>query len=313
MSSSCQTSYTSKSSLSNGQKQTLVALNLLSMAVNIVTNSAVITSLKRTNQLQNISLRLILFLSISDLCLALVSQTLFTVMLSNFSDKDHCEFDSIVNFFAIFLTHTSGYTIVLIGYDRFARMKYLNKYSVIVTKRRVHIALVVFTLLSLTQASLYPIGTMYSIFPKTKIIAVFIDVIIGGAALCLYIATIFIIKRHRRNAQNRQLLENVDKAVTRLASLILLAIIIFYIPYMLISVSHSVLSPKLPNIHKRQTLHFVLFFGYVLTYCNSSVNAIIFLCVNGKAKNFISRKLCRQDDVEESTLSNSGTPTITQL
>ena len=284
----CQTSYTPKNALSDGQKLVLIAFDLFSLSMNIFTNSLVIASLKITSQLHNLSLRLILLLSISDICSALVLQTLFAIMLVNYSDKDYCRFDSFVNFFGVFFTHISLYIVVVIGLDHFGRMKYLNRYPLIVTKRRVYMTLMAFMSLSFLQASMYVIGTIFSIFSTTKSIAIFIDVTIGGTAFGLYIVTIFIVKKHRQSAQNRQLLANVDKMFTRLASCILLALVIFYTPYALISVTHSLLSEKL-SWSEKQALDFLFILSYVLIYSFSSANATIFLFINKKAKNLFPK------------------------
>ena len=295
--------------VSDGQKLVLIAFNLFSMAINILTNSLVIASLKITCQLHNLSLRLILLLSISDICAALVFQTLFAIMLFKYSDKDYCRFDSFVIFFGVFFTHISLYIVVAIGLDRFARMKYLNKYPLIVTKRRVHMTLMAFASLSLLQASMCVIGTISSILSTIKVIVLFIDVIIGLTASGVYIVTIFVIKKHRKSARNRHLLANVDKAVTKIASCILLALIIFYTPYALISVTHSLLSEKL-SWSEKQALDFLFILSYVLIYSFSSANATIFLFINKKAKNFISKTFFFKHAVEEVTLSNSRTQTI---
>ena len=290
----CETSFSSKSNLSKNQKLVLVTFNIISIIVTVASNSLVIVTLKKTNQLSNMSFKLIFILSISDICLASMSQTLFTIMLSGFSDPTNCKFDSFVNFLAIVFTHTSAYIIVMIGFDRFARMKYLNRYASIVTERRIYMTLVVFALLSLVQGSFCPIGTMYSIFGKIRRVSFLIDGIIAGCAVGLYVATIFIVRRHTRNAHNRQLLNDVDHAVTRVASLILLVISIFYIPYILLTLTHSALSDKMSGSAK-QNLDFLLFIGYSLGYCNPSANALIFLGVNKKARKFVSKAFCKKE------------------
>ena len=185
----------------------------------------------------------------------------------------------IVQFFAIFLTHTSGYTIACIGFDRYARMSYLNKYSVVVTRRRVFTASFIIYLLSFFQGLLYVLGTKFDVFEKMKQVAVGIDFVIALFVVGIYLLTIKVVKEHRNNSQNRDFLANVDRKITHLAAKILLAVLILYGAYIVISVCHIILDKKLKG-NAKAWLNFALHFGYLLTYCNSFTNAVLFLTMN---------------------------------
>ena len=282
-SSSCKTSYSGKSNLSNGQLSFLVTFDVFVLVLNFFANATVILSLAATKQVKNVSFKLIQHLSISDCCLAIITQPLLAIMLSNYADRSYCKFETVVQFFAILFTHTSGYTIAVIGYDRYARMKYLNRYSEFVTNNRMKVTLFLVWLLSLLQALVYVFGTQLQFFDKGKKVIVAIDAVVALLVVSLYIMTIRVVRSHRNNAQNRELLKNVDKSVTSLATKILISIIVFYISYVIISFTHSTLIKKSEG-QKKQWLEFSLFIGYILTYCNSSVNALIFLSLNKPAQ-----------------------------
>ena len=279
----CLSTYSGKVYMTNYQRYILVTIDVIVMILNFVANSGAIIVLFMTKFVRNTSLILMFFLSISDICLALITQTLFAILIGKYSDQSYCMFEVIVQFFAIFFTHTSGYTIACIGFDRFARMRFLNRYSLVVTKRRVSVALTVICLLSFFQAMLYVLGTKYDIFETTKKFAISIDFVIAFLVISIYLLTIKIVRDYRMNSQNRDLLRKTDRTVTRLASKILLAIFLFYISYIVISTCHSLLDKKVKEDAK-SWLNFVLHFGYILTYCNSFVNAILFLTMNKNAK-----------------------------
>ena len=305
--STCETSYSGKSNLSNGQLNFLVTFDVVVMVLNIVTNIVVILSLVATKQLKNNSLKLILYLSISDCCLAVITQPLFAAMLTNFADRSYCNFETVVQFFAILFTHTSGYTIAVIGYDRYARMKYLNRYSQVVTDIRIKCTLALVWMSSLIQALVYVCGTQLNFFAKAKKVTVGIDAVIALSVLLFYVMTIRVIRNYRNHAENRQVLKGVDKVVTRLASKILLSIIVFYISYVIISLTHSALISKYQHTKKRW-LEFSLFVGYILTYCNSFVNALIFLGVNKPAKERLKR-LCGKSIDQDTNERNATSST----
>ena len=279
----CLSTYSGRVYMTNYQRYILVTVDVIVMMLNFLANTSVIMVLLMTNFIRNTSLILLFFLSISDTCLALITQTLFAILIAKYSDKSYCTFEMIVQFFAILLTHTSWYTIVCIGFDRYARMRFLTRYSLVVTRRRVSLALSVICLFSFFQAMLYVLGTKYDVFTTTKQIAIGIDLVIAFFVISIYLLTIKIVRDYHMNSQNRDLLSKTDRAVTRLASKILLAILVFYGSYAVISICHFLLDKKIEN-NGKSWLNFSLHFGYILTYCNSFVNAILFLSMNKNAK-----------------------------
>ena len=76
----------------------------------------VFISLLMAEFLRDTSLIFLLYISIADICTTLISQTLFAVLIGRFSDQT-CTLDMIAQFFAVFLTHASGYGVACIGFD----------------------------------------------------------------------------------------------------------------------------------------------------------------------------------------------------
>ena len=277
--SKCLSTYRGKVFITDNQRYFLVTFDLLVLILNFTANSGVIIALVTAKFMRNTSLILLFLLSISDIFLALITQTLFAILIGGYADQTYCTFEMIVQFFAIFLTHTSGYTIACIGLDRYARMSYLNKYSVVVTRRRVFTATFIIYLLSFFQGLLYVLGTKFDVFEKMKQVAVGIDFFIALFVVGIYLLTIKVVKEHRNNSQNRDFLANVDRKITHLAAKILLAVLILYGAYIVISVCHMILDKKLKG-NAKAWLNFALHFGYLLTYCNSFTNAVLFLTMN---------------------------------
>lgn len=285
----CQTSYSGRTRLDSTFIVVLVSLDIIVMVLNFVFNVLVILSLVLSKQLYNTSLKLVMYLSISDCCIACVVQPLFAVLVLLYPTEPNCVFEMVVQFFAIFFTHTSGYIIALIGYDRFARIKYMTKYSGIMTERRLKWLIAVAMLLSVLQALAYVVGTQFSFFNKAKRVAVIIDFLIALLVLLSYAMAVWVARKYRKNSTNKDMLKKVDRTITKLASKILLSIVAFYIVYVAISMTHSSLVNKV-NPSTREWLEFLLLFGYLLTYTNSLVNAAIFLGVNKKARKALKRR-----------------------
>ena len=301
--SECLSTYSGKIFITDNQRYFLVAFDLLVLILNFMANSGVVIALVMAKFIRNTSLILLFLLSISDIFLALITQTLFAILIGGYADQTYCTFEMIVQFFAIFLTHTSGYTIACIGFDRYARMRYLNKYSVVVTRRRVFTATFIIYLLSFFQGLLYVLGTKFDVFEKMKQVAVGIDFVIALFVVGIYLLTIKVVKDHRKTSQNRDFLENVDRKITQLASQILLAVLILYGAYIVISVCHIILDKKLKG-NAKAWLNFALHFGYLLTYCNSFANAVLFLTMNKEAKPKILQFLHIHKVTDSNSVSN---------
>ena len=113
---------------------------------------------------------LLFYVSLSDCFSGLLAQSLYAILIRQYFDKSYCFFEIIGQFFAVFLPHTSGYAIAAIVIDRYARMRFLIRYQLVVTKQKIMATCSVITLVSLFEGLLYAFGSklVFSIFLKTS-------------------------------------------------------------------------------------------------------------------------------------------------
>lgn len=279
----CTTTYSAKVYLDQNQRHILIAFDFLIMVGNLLLNGLAASLIIITKQLNNPSFYLIFFLSVSDMILAVSVQPLFAIMLFRFSEKTHCHFEMVAQFVAILLTHTSAYTIAVIAYDRYCRMKYLNKYGDRMKSCIIKTVFVFIILLSFSQATLYVLGTQLSFFHQAKIVAVSIDMCIASSVFVVYYWTIRVVRNHRCNELSKDLLLTVDRVVTNIAAKIVLAVVVFYLPYIITASVYSRFNGKV-NGDTQKLMSFMVFVGFILTYCNTIANAVIFLTLNKKTK-----------------------------
>ena len=140
--------------LNTRQFTALVICHIVLIIRNIITNALVMYILIKTEQISNVTCKLIFMLSTSDLLIAIFVQNLLTALLYVIN----CSLLLVQIFFSVFLTHLSMYTIAIIGVDRYVRVKYYVNFKTIWTKK------VVFTLIftgcfpALFQAVMVAIG-----------------------------------------------------------------------------------------------------------------------------------------------------------
>ena len=64
----------------------------------------------------------------SDCLSALVAQPLYLILIARYFGQSYCKIEIVVNFFAVFLPHNSGYIVAAIAFDRYVQMRSLFKH-----------------------------------------------------------------------------------------------------------------------------------------------------------------------------------------
>ena len=137
--------------------------------INLIVNSFLIHALRRLHKLRTISYKLILCLTISDLFtgIELIVEEIMTIMfIRDESSTWRLTFQGVSFFFAQF----SCLTTLAIAVDRYVHMKYLHKYSVVITNTKAILACVANLLLSLTFGILLAVGMIYRFFFVSRLL-----------------------------------------------------------------------------------------------------------------------------------------------
>ena len=276
---SCVTSFSEKLYLYNYQCFYINVYRLTIMILNLTANTRVLLVLVKSKFVWNTSYMLIFYLSFSDCCLALFVQLPYAIMIQLYFDKSYCIFEMVLQFLSATFLHISFTTIAAIGFDRYARIRYLKRYTEVVTKKKVIIACISIGIHSLFQGTSFVLGSTYKFFDISRMIAAAADILIVLFIIIVYLYSVKIIKDHQRRSVNRNLLKSVNKKITTLASKILVTIGIFYGIYAVSKVAHVILKTKVKGPDE-SWLYFTLHLSYLMLYCNSLGNAIVFLTMD---------------------------------
>ena len=192
----------------------------------------------------------------------------------------------------MFLTHLSGYTIAIIGIDRYIRIKYYSKFKAIWTTRVVLVLFYIECLLALFQALMMTIDLSLK---KEQVIAPVyssVDSIVLATMILLQLQTIRI-SNALYNGSTVNTLDRIDKKITKLSMRIMLMLCFFLLPYTaLFNVLRSTIKDQL-NDNESSVLEFVTSLSVLFVYANSFANGVLFLMTNVKAKRFF-RELIRE-------------------
>ena len=268
----------------------LVALTIVDSALliaNAVTNTLVIYVLIKTGQLASVSCKFILQLSFTDILIAFLTQSLFIAVL--FDTK--CSVKIASQFVSAFLSRVSGYTIALIGVDRFVRIKYGMSYTLLLTNKFAKMLMLLVWLVALAHSGMVTIGLLIQQEQTVRKIGMTFD---GGTLVFVFLLQIasikFIGRINSKEPEPIQALQEAENKITKLCSRIMLLLVFFLMPFIIVSIVRSKIRDEL-NTQSRALLEYVYRFSLLFAYSNSIANTLLFLSTNTRAKRFLIRKL----------------------
>ena len=264
--------------LTFSQLAILTVINVIVMVANFTVNALVIYILIKTNQYVNVACKVILILSISDLLTGAVAQNLFFAVLYSPS----CLINSVTRSVSTFSTQLSGYTIAILGVDRFIRIKYYLKVNSILTSRFISALLSIACVLALVSA----VGIPMDLLLIKPIFFSRVNLILGAAIISIVAFLQVLVIRTSNIMISKSTIDTfqaVNKKINKLSMRIMLALLFFTTPFLTIGLAKSNIQEFLGRSSK-SVLEFIFGISIVLLYANSLVNVILFLSANMKAK-----------------------------
>lgn len=275
----CRTLYEKMHLLSQSSINTLIAINILVAFSNVIVNSMLIYIMKVTRQYQNSSLRLTMYMSFSDFLVGLVSQQMLTYFLVESYSSISCNMQVLCQYILYIFPHMTGFFVGLVALDRYLRVKYTNRYNEVMTFKRQTLGVVVIGIMAILNCMVLISGVLTGNWTLALLGIQPLDMTFVTCDILLYWRAIMLMKEHVRN-KNAEI-KNLSKSISKLATIYLVLVIIFYPPYL-------VTDMILAFVH---TTDSVVVFWHVLSliwvFLNSGVNAISFLVVNRKARRLL--------------------------
>jgi len=248
-------------------------LSYTAIMLNIVT----IHAIRKVSSLSKTLRTLLLSLSISDLCVGLLGQPVYTSVLVKLLQKRNLDCDSylIFGFIVTMFLYASFLCVLAISVDRFLAIHLHLRYQELVTHKRVVAVVISIWLLSVSLA-LKPFWISIEIY---LLIALFLGVIGLLLTAVVYIRIYFAVRRHENQIQALQVQGGAENSeIENFASLIKSAVGIFYV-YLVFLVCYlpsviylTAVVISGPSISlKRLSL-----FLWTLSFLNSSLNPVIY-------------------------------------
>jgi len=293
--------------LQNTQRHFLVSYTIIvNGVVTYILNALLILVIIKTKQTNTPVLRVLLYLSMMDVCISLTTPIIFTMLLSLYESIRNCTIELVGDFLSVFFGHMSCILGTIIAYDTYARVRYLTKYPLVMSQRKINRLMLAACSISLFTPMLYTIGTIHRVYDILSFVVLFLDCIIGVLTIALHILTKITIRRHRKSVTpSTDRLKDVDKTITLLSKMVLLSLLCFYGFYMIACVSSLYIYKYAVTWKEKSWIEFFLFFGMMVGVTNSAMNAIIFFATNKKSQVFLKNIFqMRQKTEIKSVISN---------
>ena len=275
--------------LNNFQMILLSVFNAVTMVGNLLANLTVILCLIKTEQIKNMSCKLVFQLSLSNALVATITQPL--VLVDIVRGNSFCEV-KILSQCSTFFARVPIYTINLIGYDRYLRVRYPVTHQERLSPFRVYMMLLLIWVVALLSTLSMPVGFLIKL-DTVRGISGFIDFSMVLVVIFFQMKTIWATHTHRISPENPSILEETQKRIVKLIARIVVMFIITVLPFFILKLLKSIIMNKLKETSKGY-LEFAFQFSLNVAFMNALGNAILFLMSNQKAKRYLKR-LVRMD------------------
>ena len=277
-----------KQYLSNTHITILVVTNTILLLGNFFSNSLVIYLLVITRQLSHYSNKFTMLLSSSDVATALIAQTLQISVLFLPLDPPF-SVSLLTQFFSTTFPRISGYTIGIIGLDRYVRIRYTMYIRKILTPKRAYILMAAVYVMSVINALLNTVGAVYNRRSLFRGVTACIGVPAITFVVAFQIKSVIIMKSRVAGTENPDILHETSARIITLSSRIMVLFVICCIPFQMISFIRMLFLNQLQGA-SRSNNEFFLRFKFFVSYINGIGSALLFINTNVQAKEYLRNK-----------------------
>ena len=273
---------------------TLRVMNSIIALLNIIANAFLIYALKKTGQTTTISLQLILLMSLSDFVTGITSLSLTNILLWKQFDS-LCYLKTLTQFVHVVFVGFSCASVLLIALDRFLHMKYLQRYSIVMSKRRAYILIMSTFCFYLVSATIFSMSFLIDEIEIIQLVFFLLGIPI--------IITIFMFYYKACNAitckvstVQRNFIQNTivqSKGVLKAAKRITICFAILLMPLI---ISHIILAVnRRYKILNTETMATFKWFCYIGGLANGFCNCCIFVLQNRPVRKLLTRILYKRE------------------
>ena len=249
--------------------------NILIGVLNLTGNAILIWGLRKTRQTKTISSQFIAIMSVSDLTIGIFG-ILFMTLLSIDPYQNYCWMKLLFQAVIATCNYFSAMMVLLVAFDRYLHMRYLNQYSTRFTKKRGYFLVVTsLATVSLVNASLIAPMTL-SVFSIMKLVSSLLTLLFPILTIMLYHKAMHAMKT-KANQITRGII-NDNRTLGRAAKRVSMCFLMLTVPTIIINIVEGVNMQV--SIIDQSVASACSWFAYITFLANGFCSSIIFISQN---------------------------------
>lgn len=271
-----------KNKLNGTQLNILLAFNIILITFTVVVNALIVVAIKKTNQARNIAIKLFCYLFTWQLFSALLLNPICIVQLIS----DTCWISKLGHLRSMTCDFISIGLMILIGFDRYIRIKYPLQHKYMITKRRIKVTIIVIVSLAIVSGIISTLSKIYNLYILQFIIMV-VFIILVCCIYVLIITTISLLKKVKKSSYIRNNGNSkIEAKMIQFIALLLVLGLLLFTPSVLIYIIQYFAGYNLAHLWMNRFM-FAKQLCYLVTYLHFSLDSILFLKYNKQCKLYI--------------------------
>ena len=286
MTNNCNSLHPSIQEFSQQVLWTLRITNSCIALLNIIGNSFLIYALKRTGQITNMSLQLIVLMSASD-CINGIADLSFTNIILWNGNNSLCYLSVVARLINHLVLGFSFTTVLLIAIDRFLHMRYFQRYQIIVTKRRGRILCLLLFALEIIVAFIHSMPFLKHGKRIGNLVYASCATLITISVIILYYKTVRTINCRVLSMHNPVMQSTMShsKALMNVALSISICTVFFLTPYIIAGIILEV--GRRNHATSSKEIAIFIWFSYIALHTNGVCSCFIFIVQNTPVKRLL--------------------------
>ena len=252
--------------------------------LNVAGNAILIWALRKTQQTRTTSIQFIVVLSSSDLILG-IAGIVFSIPSTAEQYQALQSLTSITHFVMNTSSTFSMLMILLIAFDRYLHMRYLERYPTVFTRKRGYFLVIVLLTLSLSSSAAIALMILEEAYRILQLAYIFFMILAIVAVLKLYHSALNTLKCNSN--QVTKSIVNQNRALGKAATRISICVIVLTTPMTTLLMIDNF------NAHREmldaQALHTSIWYAYIIFLGNGFCNCIIFTSQNAPVRRALKR------------------------
>lgn len=254
------------------------------MLFNLFSNLIVIFTVFKTGIFKKRATRTMLYLSVSNMLVALVTQP---YMLYHFYDNGykvhHCAVNIQTALAMFFFRLISIYIIMIMVYDNHIRIKFVEEYHEKMKSNKIPLYVAYVSIVAFMQTISLGIAAAVNIAKAYTSIAIPVDIVLFIMVSSLHFKSAVLYKKYKQTDDEK--LQYINKELNKLCSIFLVTTALFNAPAYLLELIEQTTS------NTKQGLSFLVLFGFIFSNSSCTVYAFTFIITNNDACKFCKRHI----------------------